>query len=164
MRFCQYLRQSIAVANSLSPSWRPALLLRRDAQPAGNGRTHPYARKRQLLPVVLSADEIARFLAAVPKLKHRMARTTAYAAGLRVSEVVRLIVDIDSSRMLIRIDQGKGGKDRYVMLSTQLLAMLRSKTGRQHGPVTGSFPPCRRSEPSHPQCRPNLPQLGQKRI
>jgi integrase/recombinase XerD len=87
----------------------------------------PYARKRQLLPVVLSADEIARFLAAVPNLKHRMALTTAYAAGLRVSEVVRLkIVDIDSSRMLIRVDQGKGGKDRYVMLSTQLLTMLRS--------------------------------------
>ena len=56
-----------------------------------------------------------------------MALTTAYAAGLRVSEVVRLkIVDIDSSRMLIRVDQGKGGKDRYVMLSTQLLTMLRS--------------------------------------
>jgi integrase len=87
----------------------------------------PYARKRQLLPVVLSADEIARFLAAVPNLKHRMALTTAYAAGLRVSEVVRLkIVDIDSSRMLIRVDQGKGGKDRYVMLSTHLLTMLRS--------------------------------------
>ena len=68
----------------------------------------PYARKRQLLPVVLSADEIARFLAAVPNLKHRMALTTACAAGLRVSEVVRLkIVDIDSSRMLIRVDQEK---------------------------------------------------------
>jgi integrase/recombinase XerD len=66
----------------------------------------PYARKRQLLPVVLSADEIARFLAAVPNLQHRMALTTAYAAGLCASEVVRLkIVDIDSSRMLIRVDR-----------------------------------------------------------
>jgi site-specific recombinase XerD len=87
----------------------------------------PYARKLQQLPVVLSADEVARFLAAVPNLKHRMALTTAYAAGLRVSEVVRLkIADIDSRRMLIRVEQGKGGKDRYVMLSTQLLIMLRN--------------------------------------
>ena len=55
-----------------------------------------------------------------------MALTTAYAAGFRVSEVVRLkIVDIDSSRMVIHVDQGKGGSDRYVMLSTQLLTILR---------------------------------------
>ena len=55
-----------------------------------------------------------------------MALTTAYAAGLRVSEVVRLkIADIDSARMLLRVEQGKGGKDRYVMLSPRLLAMLR---------------------------------------
>ena len=86
----------------------------------------PYARKLRHLPVVLSTDEVARFLAGVPNLKHRMALTTAYAAGLRVSEVVRLkIADIDSARMLLRVEQGKGGKDRYVMLSPRLLAMLR---------------------------------------
>src|SRR5260221_9821270 len=69
----------------------------------------PYARKRRQLPVILSADEVVRFLAAVPSLKHRTALMTAYAAGLRVSEVVRLkIADIDSSRMLIRVEQGKG--------------------------------------------------------
>ncbi len=63
----------------------------------------PYARKRQQLPVILSADEVTRFLAAVPSLKHRTALMAAYAAGLRVSEVVRLkIADIDSGRMLIR--------------------------------------------------------------
>jgi integrase len=68
----------------------------------------PYARKRRQLPVILSIDEIARFLAAVPSLKHRTALMTAYAAGLRVSEVVHLkIADIDSSRMLIRVEQGR---------------------------------------------------------
>src|SRR5271165_6761642 len=74
----------------------------------------PYARKLRHLPVVLSTDEVARFLAGVPNLKHRMALTTAYAAGLRVSEVVRLkIADIDSARMLLRVEQGKGGKRCY---------------------------------------------------
>ena len=68
-----------------------------------------------------------RFFAAVPNLKHRTALMTAYAAGLRVSEVVRLkLADIDSSRMLIRVDQGKGGRDRYIMLSPQLLVVLRT--------------------------------------
>ena len=87
----------------------------------------PYARKRRQLPVILSAEEVARFLAAVPSRKHRTALMTAYAAGLRVSEVVRLkIADIDSSRMLIRVEQGKGGRDRYIMLSPQLLVVLRA--------------------------------------
>jgi hypothetical protein len=87
----------------------------------------PYARKRRQLPVILSADEIARFLAAVPSLKHRTALMTAYAAGLRVSEVVHLkLTDIDSGRMLIRVEQGKGGRDRYIMLSPQLLIVLRA--------------------------------------
>jgi site-specific recombinase XerD len=86
-----------------------------------------YARQPQKLLVVLSADEVVRFLEAVPSLKSRTALTTVYAAGLRVSEVVRLQVgDIDSRRMVIRVEQGKGGKDRYVMLSTQLLKILRS--------------------------------------
>jgi integrase/recombinase XerD len=86
-----------------------------------------YAREPRRLPVVLSADELVRFLEAVPSLKSRTALTTAYAAGLRVSEVVALkVADIDSGRMLIRVEQGKGGKDRYVMLSAQLLAILRT--------------------------------------
>ena len=86
-----------------------------------------YAREPRRLPVVLSADEVVRFLEAVPSLKSRTALTTAYAAGLRVSEVVALkVADIDSGRMLIRVERGKGGKDRYVMLSAQLLAILRT--------------------------------------
>ena len=86
-----------------------------------------HAREPQKLPVVLSADEVVRFLEAVPTLKSRVALTTCYAAGLRVGEAVRLkLGDIDSGRMLIRVEQGKGGKDRCVMLSVQLLAILRS--------------------------------------
>jgi integrase len=85
------------------------------------------AREPQKLPVVLSADEIVRFLEAVPGLRNRAALTTAYAAGLRIGEVARLTTGaIDSQRMLIRVEQGKGGKDRYVMLSAQLLQILRA--------------------------------------
>jgi site-specific recombinase XerD len=86
-----------------------------------------YAREPQKLPVVLSTEEVVRFLEAVPSLKCRAALTTAYAAGLRASEVTSLkVADIDSSRMVIRIEQGKGGRDRYVMLSAQLLVILRA--------------------------------------
>ena len=85
------------------------------------------AKQPRTLPVVLSADEVARFFAAITNIKHRAILMTAYAAGLRVSEVVNLRVsDIDSQRMVIRIDQGKGQKDRYTMLSPQLLEVLRA--------------------------------------
>jgi integrase/recombinase XerD len=87
----------------------------------------PYAREPRRLPVVLNADEVVRFLEAVPSLKTRAALTTAYAAGLRASEAVGLkVADIDSVRMVIRVEHGKGGKDRTVMLSTQLLGILRT--------------------------------------
>jgi integrase/recombinase XerD len=79
------------------------------------------------LPVVLSPEEVARFLDAAPGLKYKAALSVAYGAGLRVSEVVALKVsDIDSKRMVIRIEQGKGNKDRYVMLSPHLLELLRA--------------------------------------
>ena len=86
------------------------------------------AREPRKLPVVLSPEEVARLLEAAPGpgLKYKTALSAAYGAGLRVSEVVALKVsDIDSERMLIRIEQGKGCKDRYVMLSPHLLELLR---------------------------------------
>ena len=85
-----------------------------------------FAREPRKLPTVLSADEVVRFLEAVSSLKARVALTTAYAAGLRVSEVAALkISDIDSRRMVLRIERGKGGKERYAMLSETLLGILR---------------------------------------
>jgi integrase/recombinase XerD len=83
------------------------------------------AREPQKLPVVLSADEIVRFLEAVPGLRNRAALTTAYGAGMRVGEVARLTTGAIDSRRMIRVEHGKGGKDRYVMLSLQLLQILR---------------------------------------
>jgi len=89
--------------------------------------TIPPVKQPRTLPVVLSPDEVARFLAAVRNVKHRAILMTAYAAGLRVSEVTQLrVADIDSSRMVIRVGQGKGRKDRYVMLSPRLLEILRA--------------------------------------
>ncbi len=77
-------------------------------------------------PVVLSQEEVARLLEAAPGLKYKAALSVAYGAGLRVSEVANLKVsDIDSERMTLRVEQGKGQRDRYVMLSPQLLELLR---------------------------------------
>ena len=79
------------------------------------------------LPVVLSPEEVARFLDAAPGLKYKAALSVAYGAGLRAAEVISLkIGDIDSKLMLIRVEQGKGRKDRNVMLSPHLLELLRA--------------------------------------
>lgn len=83
-------------------------------------------REPSRLPTVLSPEEVGLFLDAVPGLRNRMALMTAYAAGLRVGEVARLKVSaIDSRRMLILVENGKGGRERYAMLSPRLLALLR---------------------------------------
>ena len=82
--------------------------------------------KPRRAPVVLSQEEVARLLEAAPGLKYKAALSVAYGAGLRVSEVANLKVsDIDSERMMLRVEQGKGQRDRYVMLSPQLLELLR---------------------------------------
>ena len=87
----------------------------------------PYARRRKTVPVILSPEEVAAFLEAVESRRDRVALTTAYATGLRASEVLALrIHDIDSSRMVILVANGKGGKQRYVMLSPTLLGILRA--------------------------------------
>ncbi|QQX87732.1 site-specific integrase [Cupriavidus necator] len=86
----------------------------------------PLPKRPVKLPVILSAEEVTRFFESVPSLKQRTILMTAYAAGLRVSEVVHLqVTDIDSQRMVIRVHQGKCRKDRYVMLSPRLLEILR---------------------------------------
>jgi len=90
----------------------------------------------QRLPVILRRDEVARLIAATGNLKHQTALSVAYGAGLRASEVVALKVsDIDSQRMTLRIEQGKGSKDRYAMLSPVLLEQLRLwwRTARSQG-------------------------------
>ena len=93
----------------------------------------PYACQRQELPVILSAEEVARFFAAAPSPKHRMALMTAYAAGLRVSEVVRLkITDIDSGRMLIRVEQGKGA-GIVTSCSRRSCSLLCARIGAKRG-------------------------------
>ena len=87
----------------------------------------PAPKKPQTLPVVLAPSEVLQFLDCVAGTKHRAILTTCYAAGLRISEAVHLKpTDIDSQRMVIRVEQGKGQKDRYVMLSPKLLETLRS--------------------------------------
>ena len=87
----------------------------------------PAPKKPQKLPVVLSPEEVLQFLGCLVSIKHRAILTTCYAAGLRISEAVCLKpTDIDSQRMVIRVDQGKGQKDRYVMLSPKLLQILRT--------------------------------------
>ena len=93
----------------------------------------PAGRQAKKLPVVLSREEVARFLGAVNNLKHRLILTVCYATGLRISEAVRLTpASIDSKRMVIRVEQGKGRKDRYVMLPPKLLDMLRDHWRRTH--------------------------------
>ena len=85
---------------------------------------------------MLSPEEVARLLDAAPSLKHNAALSVAYGAGLRASEIISLRVeDIDSTRMVIRVEQGKGRKDRYAMLSPYLLDLLRAwwKSARPRG-------------------------------
>jgi site-specific recombinase XerD len=101
---------------------------------AAVGMTH--VRLPIRLPVILSPEEVARLLDAAPGLKARAALSLAYGAGLRASEVVSLkVTDIDSGRQVIRVEQGKGRKDRYAMLSDDLLALLRDwwRVGREKG-------------------------------
>jgi integrase/recombinase XerD len=85
-----------------------------------------HVREPQKIPVVLSEEEVVRLLEAAPGPKYKAALSAAYGAGLRVSEVVALKVsDVDSHRMLLRIEQGKGRKDRFAILSPVLLELLR---------------------------------------
>src|SRR5438552_2689876 len=93
----------------------------------GLARRRTVVREPRRLPAVLSVEEVTLLLQAAPGPKYKAAFATAYGAGLRVSEVVALKVgDVDSERMLLRVEQGKGRKDRQAMLSPQLLGLLRA--------------------------------------
>jgi len=86
----------------------------------------PRPKQPQRLPQILSREEIAKLFEVTTNLKHRTLLMATYGAGLRVSEVARLkVTDIDSQRMTLRVDQGKGAKDRYTLLSKRLLLELR---------------------------------------
>ena len=104
----------------------------------------PAPKQPQKLPVILSPEEVLEFLSCVRGHNHRTILTCCYAAGLRISEVVALEVShIDSRRMMIRVQQGKGQKDRYVMLSPKLLEILREWWRRdrsQHWLFPGNIP------------------------
>lgn len=106
------------------------------------------AKNPKRLPLVLSQSEVASFLAGAKKLKHRAILTTLYATGLRAAELVGLrVADIDSQQMVIRVRQGKGCKDRYVMQSPQLLRLLR-EYWQTFRPKDWLFP--QRDVPTHP--------------
>jgi site-specific recombinase XerD len=95
-----------------------------------------HVHQPRTLPTVLGHAEVERFLEAAPGLKYKAAFSVAYGAGLRAAEVVALKVDdIDSQRMVIRVEQGKGRKDRYALLSPTLLEVLRAwwREGRARG-------------------------------
>ena len=121
----------------------------------------PMPKRPFKLPVILSREEVMRFLDSIHNTKHRAILMTAYAAGLRISEVTHLkVTDIDSQRMMLRVDQGKGRKDRYVMLSPRLLELLRTywKVGR---PTVWLFNRPSMSAwrmGSHGPLRPNIPK------
>lgn len=100
----------------------------------------PFPRKQRKLPVVLSRDEAALLLASIKSLKHRAVLSLCYGAGLRINEALHLqVTDIDSKRMMIRVRQAKGNKDRYVMLSPKLLKLLRKYWAKER-PTVWLFP------------------------
>ena len=110
----------------------------------------PYPKQEKRLPVVLSREELARFFDAIPNRKHRTILMTMYAVGLRVSEALALrVTDIDSDRMLVRVQQGKGKKDRYVPLPATLLGHLRAYWQADR-PTTWLFPGSRPDRPLLP--------------
>jgi integrase/recombinase XerD len=119
----------------------------------------PQPKRPKTLPVLLSPAEVAALLQATRRLKSRAILTTLYAAGLRVSELCHLqVTDVDSSRMVLRIQQGKGQQDRYVMLAPSLLSLLR-QYWQQAKPRPWLFPG---RDPAHPLSRKTVYVLCQQ--
>jgi site-specific recombinase XerD len=110
----------------------------------------PYQKKRRVLPEILAPEEIAAIFDACHNLKHKTLLMTSYSGGLRLGETLALVPsDIDSTRMMIRVEQGKGHKDRYVMLSPTLLAALRTYWKAFH-PVRWLFEGQSKGQPLSP--------------
>jgi integrase/recombinase XerD len=127
---------------------------------AVKGISHP--KRPKTLPVILSPEEVLRILAAVRSVKHKAIVATAYAAGLRISEVCGLrLADIDSQRMRIHVRSGKGKKDRYVMLGESLLALLRQYYRKARPPGEYLFPGYK---PQRPICTNAVCQVLRKVI
>jgi len=123
----------------------------------------PSPRRPGTLPAILSRADVERLIAHVVNLRHRTMILTTDAAGLRLSEVLHLrVTDIDAARMTIRVEQGKGGKDRYTVLSRRLLAALRA-----YWPVARStpwlFPSTRRPHPMDPSALQRAYQTAKRR-
>jgi integrase/recombinase XerD len=109
----------------------------------------PSPRQSGTLPAILSREEVERVIAHTANVKHRTMILTTYAAGLRLNEVIHLrVADLDSARMTIRVEQGKGGKDRYTVLSAHLLAALRAYWKAEH-PAVWLFPARGGARPLH---------------
>ena len=123
----------------------------------------PFPKKEKKLPVILSLEEIATFFSVIENLKHWTIFTLMYATGLRISETLNLIPsDIDSKRMVIRVRQGKGKKDRYIPLSTMLLNSLRAYW-KAYQPDTWMFPGMISGQPLNPSSVQRLCPLFRKR-
>ncbi len=122
----------------------------------------PPRKRPQQLPEILSEQELRR-LFDLENPKHRVLLMTTYAAGLRVSEVARLkVTDIDSHRMMIRVENGKGGKDRYTILSQRLLPELRAYW-KIHRPSRWLFPGQKPGEPIGPRTA-EKPSYAKRRV
>jgi len=125
--------------------------------------TIPSPRQPGTLPALLSREEVQRLIAQAPNLKHRTMLLTTYAAGLRLNEVLHLhVTDIDSDRMTIRVEQGKGGRDRYTVLSPHLVEALRAYW-KVERPATWLFPSARRPQPMDPSGLQRTYQVAKRR-
>ncbi|MFC1853140.1 tyrosine-type recombinase/integrase [candidate division CSSED10-310 bacterium] len=123
----------------------------------------PYSKKETHLPQILSKKELELLFGYTKNLKHRALLMTTYSAGLRVSEVVNLkVTDIESDRMMIRVEQGKGKKDRYTILSTRLLQELR-KYYRHYNPISLLFPGKSKNKPLSRHGALNIYQQAKKK-
>jgi site-specific recombinase XerD len=123
----------------------------------------PSMRQPGKLPAILSQEDVQRVIAHTANLKHRTMIQTTYAAGLRLNEVLHLrVTDLDAARMTIRVEQGKGGKDRYTVLSPPLLEALRVYWKAVRPAPPWLFPSARRPQPIDPSALQRAYQIAKR--